>query len=79
MSNYQPGTRIKDVTTGWAGTVQEIPTNGAGTPMNEWQPLPPGFPPNYNDGLILVQWDMQGGGGVLPFTVFVANSSVIAL
>jgi len=78
MANFQPGTRVRDIATGWAGTVQTIPTNGMGRSMNDLQLVPPGFPANYNDGLILVQWD-NPGGGKLPGSVFVANSPVVVL
>ena len=79
MVNFQPGTCVKDVGTGWNGTVQPLPTNRSGTPVTQWQALPPGFPPDYNDSLVLIQWDNPAGGGKLPVFVFVSNSSVIAL
>jgi hypothetical protein len=75
MATYSAGTRVQDIATGWTGTVLAIPTNSAGTPMNEWQFVPPGFPTNYNDSLILVQWDSPGGGKI-PYSVFVSNGSV---
>ncbi len=76
MANFSVGTRIKDPVTGWTGTV----VNPPGAPSALWQLTQPGFTPNYNSTLILVQWDYpDGSGDKIPGNVFVGNSSVVAL
>jgi hypothetical protein len=82
MANFPVGTRVQDPATGWTGTVVNYSslTTTQTQAMALWQNTQPNFPANYNSTLILVQWDYpDGSGDKIPNSVFVANSSVVAL
>jgi len=82
MANFSVSSRVKDPATGWTGTVVNYSslTTAQTQAMALWQSVPPGFPSNYDQELICVQWDIPDGSGTkLPGSVFVANSSVAAI
>lgn len=69
--SYAVGTRVKDISgTGWTGVIVADFINAAGQTGSSWQPIPPGFPANYNAGLVRVFWDNANA------TVYVPSSSL---